>query len=389
MTAERCWAAAMAMKSIQSNQSTQKSKVKSVMKRQIITKLKKATQYASHLVGCLKDTEASRATTGDVMEASAYLAALQGALQFEKFKWRSCIQKYSIARVIYAALGGESQGEMFKDLLSNTIDPSIQYAAYHSKIPRTKNVSDVAIENFTSKDIELREMIESVDSTAFKTSQKAGVQGDIEPDDVPSTVDWRQRSVKIEDAGIAQAIAIANHKERGLSEIGANSDVRKRELAAAYDEVIIAWQQAVDATKSALGELIKEGVAMSDHRVQSLELTRTAVTYAVITLRIGRSWVLCGDYKKTTSNRAKWKPSHTRKKHSGNTGFGQSKSTRLAKMRERVGLYDSILQDIDEAKVLSGVARDSSFMEELAGKMAYFRALKCVSSSANALLSDI
>jgi signal recognition particle subunit SRP68 len=385
MTAERCWAAAMAMKGIQSNQSTQKSKVKSVMKRQIITKLKKATQYASHLVGCLKDTEASRATAGDVMEASAYWAALRGALQFEKFKWQSCIQKYSIARVIYSALAGESQGEMFKDLLSNTIDPSIQYAAYHSKIPRTKNVSDVAIENFPSKNIELREMIERVDSTAFKTSQKAGVHDDIEP----STVDWRQRSVKIEDAGIAQAIAIANHKERELSKIGANSDVRKRELAAAYDEVIIAWQQAVDATKSALGELIKEGVAMSDHRVQSLELTRTAVTYAVITLRIGRSWVLCGGYKNTTSNRAKSKPSHTRKKHSGNTGFGQSKSTRLAKMRERVGLYDSILQDIDEAKVLSGVARDSSFMEELAGKRAYFRALKCVSSSANATVSDI
>jgi signal recognition particle subunit SRP68 len=47
----------------------------------------------------------------------------------------------------------------------------------------------------------------------------------------------------------------------------------------------------------------------------------------------------------------------------------------LARLRERIVLYDSILQSIDSIKELPGAA-ELSFREELDGKRAYFQALK-------------
>lgn len=376
MTAERSWAAAMAMKSAQSTKSTQKPTAKST-RRHIISKLNKATQYANHLVGCLGDGSTSRATAADMMEAAAYLASLRGAVGFEKGRWNSSIREYSVARVIYATLGTGSQTDLFKDLLSSTIDPSIRYAAYQLKISRTKAVSEIAVERFPDEETELRKKIGKIDPNAFETTEKAQGRGNVAPQDVPSTIVWRKRSVKLEDANIAQAIAVANKKERELSELSAKAGYHKGELAAAYDEVIIARQQAADATKSALDELTKEGVDMSDSRVQSLQLTRTAVNCAVIELRIGRSRVLCGAYDEGTSDNFSSKRSRIRR-NDGRPRLAkrQSIGTQLAKLRERAALYDSILQNVDAVKDLPGVVRDSSFMEELTGKRAYFRALK-------------
>ncbi len=376
MSAERAWAAAMAMKTAQSTENTQKKMVGST-KKQIVSRLSKAIQYAAHLRSCLREKTISRANDTDNMEAAAYLASLRGALHFEKARWDPCIQEYSVARAIYATLSSATRTDLFKDLLSSTVDPSIRYAAYQLRFPRTKAVSDIAIERFPSGENELRREVESINPNAFVTSEKAEKQGKTFTGNIPSTVTWRRRTVKIEDATIAQAIATANRKERDLSQTNQKASLDARELAAAYDDVINARQEAVDATKSALDELMAEGVDSSDARVQSLQLTRTAVNYAVIELRIGRNRALCGPqdgvyFGLTQSKRSR------RPKKDGTTRVVQeeSTSTKLARLRERVALYDSILQNLDTVRDLSGIAGDEAFMEELTAKRAYFRALK-------------
>jgi signal recognition particle subunit SRP68 len=376
MSAERAWAAAMAMKSAQSTENTQK-KMAGSTRRQIISRLSKAIQYANHLLSCLKDSAVSRANNVDNMEAAAYLTCLQGGLQFEKERWDACIQNYSVARVIYATLSSATQIALFKDLLSSTVDPSIRYAAYQLRLPRIKAVSDIAIERFPAEESELRERIQSLNSGAFLSSEKAEMDGEKAAADIPSTVTWRQRTVKIEDATIAQAIAVADRKERELSQIFTKVARDARELATAYDDVIDARQEAADATKSAIDELVAEGVDTSDSRVQSLQLTRTAVNYAVIELRIGRGRVLCGTYHDAVPDHNQSKRSRGPRKD-GETPVvrRQGTGTTLARLRERVALYDSILQNIDAVKDLSGVAGDSGFMEELSSKRAYFRAQK-------------
>jgi signal recognition particle subunit SRP68 len=376
MSAERAWAAAMAMKSAQSTENTQKKMARST-KRQIISRLSKAIQYAKHLVSCLRERETSRVTDIDKMEASAYLASLRGALHFEKARWNACIQDYSIARMIYATLGSGTRVDLFKDLLSSTVDPSIRYAAYQLRFSRTKAVSDIAIEAFPPGEGDILKQIESMNPDAFVSSEKAKMHGKPATNDIPSNITWRQRTVKLEDASIAQAISIANAKEHELSQVHAKAELDIRQLAAAYDDVITARQEAVDATKSAVDELTAEGLDMSDNRVQSLQLTRTAVNYAVIELRIGRNRVLCGPHDGADPDRAQTKRSGRPSKN-GTTRVVKNESTgiKLAKLRERVALYDSILQNIDAVRDLSGVIGDGGFTEELSAKRAYFRALK-------------
>lgn len=375
MNAERAWAAAMAMKSAQSAENTQK-KMAGSTKRQIISRFRKAIRYAEHLLTCLKDSTVSRAKDVDKLEAAAYLACLQGGLYFEKGNWESCIEKYSVARMIYTTLSSGLRTDLFKDLLSSIVDPSIRYAAYQLRFSRTKAVPDIAIEHFPAEESETRKRIEGINSDAFLNNEKAEGHGERAPNDVPSTITWRQRTVKIEDATIAQAIAVADRKERELAEIYTKA-ADARELATTYDDVIDARQEAADATKSAIDELMAEGVDTSDSRVQSLQLTRTAVNYAVIELRIGRNRVLCGNHddavsgfghlKRSRAPKMKDKPLVVKRQGTGAT---------LARLRERVALYDSILQNIDAVKDLSGVAGDSTFMEELSSKRAYFRAHK-------------
>jgi signal recognition particle subunit SRP68 len=379
MSAERAWASAMAMKSVQSTENTQK-KMAGSTKRQIVSRLNKATQYADHLISCVGEKATSHASDQDILELAAYRASLRGSLYFEKARWDSCIQQYSIARLIYTTLSSTARTDVFKDLLSATVDPSIRYAAYQLKYPRTKAVSDIAIERFPPEESDLRKQIENINPEAFVTCENSRIQGKTIAEDVPSTITWRQRIVKIEDAIIAQTMATANKIEQGLSKIYAKADGDTRQLATAYDDVINARQEAVDATKSAIDELMAEGVDSSDRRVQSLQLTRTAVSYAVIELRIGRNRVLCGPSDGASLD-------HTRSKRPrrlGQTGELQaareeSTSTKNARLRQRLVLYESILQNLDAVGDLSGVAGDSVFMEELSAKRAYFRALKYAS----------
>jgi len=379
MSAERAWASAMSMKSAQSAESTQKKMLGST-KRQISSRLTKAIQYAAHLLSCLQENEKPRANELDNLEAAAYLSSLRGALYFEKARWNSCIQEYSVARIIYATLGSTSRTDIFKDLLSNTIDPSIRYASYQLKFSRTKAVSDIVIEQFPPGQDELVKQIEGLDTNAFVSSDEAEKRGHTALEDIPSRVTWRGRTVKIEDATIAQAIATANKREHELSEIHTKVGRDSRELTTAYDDVINARQEAVDTTKAAIDELMAEGVDTSDARLQSLQLTRTAVNYAVIELRIGRNRQLCGPQDGATIDFTRSKRSRGGKMD-GTTRMArdESTSTKLARFRERVVLYDSILQNIDAVRDLSGVAGDQGFMEELSGKRAYFRALKYAS----------
>ncbi|KAF7509440.1 hypothetical protein GJ744_008003 [Endocarpon pusillum] len=378
MSAERAWAAAMAMKKAQSTENTQR-RMPGSTKRQIYSRLSKAIQYAEHLQKCLQYKVLSCVSDTDNLEAAAYLASMRGALHFEKARWEPCIREYSVARVIYATLGSASRLDLFKDLLSNTVDPSIRYAAYQLRYSRTKAVSDIAIEGFPQGKSELLGQIKGLNPDALLTSEEAEAKGQKASYDTPSTINWRGRTVKIEDATIAQAIESANRKERELAKLHANGQSDVRELTAAYDDVINARQEAVDATKTAIEELMSEGVDTSDTRVQSLQLTRTAVNYAVIELMVGRNRNLCGQHDGAAFERTFSKRSRKPRKDGTNRVLREeSTSVQVAKLRERVALYDSILQSIDAVGDLLGVAGDLSFMEELSSKRAYFRALKCL-----------
>jgi signal recognition particle subunit SRP68 len=374
LTAERAWAHAMRLKAVHSADA---KGITGRTRSHIISRLDKGARTAEHLVQSLSDTPITAAADTDILEARAYAAMLRGAADFESRHWGDCMRSYSTARIIYSALMASMRGDILKDLLSETIDPSIRYAAYQSKIPRTMAIPTIARRAFPSSDGALVSQINKLAPNLLKQSGSEEERGQLDPINAPQTITWRSRQVKIEDASIALALAATDSATARLAEKLASSDlVLPKEMAAAYDEVLIASQDAADATKHAIDEMKEEGVAQSDGRIQSLQITRTAVNYQMISWRIGRNRVLSGEHDGALLDSA---PNTTRKsKKDANLRKPKIEppGRKVARLKEKVVLYDATLQSIDSIKELPGVAADDGLLQQLEATTKYFHALK-------------
>lgn len=363
-------------------------------KKHISSRLHKATTYARQLVDLLKDQNVSKATTEAILEARAYYTSLRGTLNFEKQNWEDCLHEYSEARLIYMTLAQSKatrQEDIFRDLLNTTVDPSIRYAAYQLKLPRTTSI-DTIVSKYVPRDdndfVEgmLKKNPKALDDPA--TAQKRTASGNAE--NVPKTIQWRTRTVNLEDAATAQALAAVSSAKINLSSfLLANSEAAPQAKASAYDEVLIPSQDAVDATKTAIDELSAEGVPQGDRRMQGLQITRTAVNYALVGWRIGRNRILCGDQDGALLEPEIRQPKAPRINGKTRPVQDESVGRKLTRLTERVVLYDSTLQSLDSVKELPGAAADEKFLEELNAKHAYFAALRCLAiARSHALLQD-
>lgn len=347
-------------------------------RRHIGSRLCKASVYAAHLLDQLKVKDVSGASTQDIFEARAYYVSLRGAAEFEKQHWGKCLQAYSEARFIYTRLsifGNLKQDDLFRGLNSSGIEPSIRYAAYQLKLPRTTSVDKIVERYLPRTNNEYVEEILTIVSEESAGRKKGAAEG---LQDTPSTITWRSRTVNLEDASTAQALAsISVAEEKLLSFLSSDSSSDSKSKAAAYDEVLLASQDAVDATKTAIDELTAEGLPQGDRRMQALQITRTAVNYALVGWRIGRNRVLCGEHDGAIlEEREMRKPKKPRKDGKERKAQQESIGQKLTRLRERVVLYDSTLQSLDSLKELPGVAADQALVNELDGKRAYFAALR-------------
>ncbi|KAH8659142.1 signal recognition particle protein [Tricladium varicosporioides] len=384
LTAERAWANAMSMREIHS---TEQKGITGSTRSHIISRLHKSTIYANHLFQILKDQAATGAQDEDVLEARAYAAALSGAKAFEKQSWEACVSSYSEARIIYSALVTAKRSDVFKDLLSDPVDLSIRYGAYQLRMPRTVAIPTIARKFFPKGDLELVKQVEKLDPDVLNDRPTKTQTETSDNEAIPKTIAWRSRKVDLEDAAIAAALGAVDSAVKKLTEsLGSSDNLLPNDKAAAYDDVLISSQDAVDATKHAIDELVSEGVGQGDKRIQSLQITRTAVSYKMISWRIGRNRVLVGErdgavFESSLSNNPKKKSLKSLKE--------ESTGKKLAHLREKAVLYDAILQSLESIKELPGVAADAAFLDELEAKRGYFSALKCLTiARSHALLSN-
>ncbi|KAG5979855.1 hypothetical protein E4U54_006867 [Claviceps lovelessii] len=348
----------------------------------IVSRLNKAAKTAQALVDALSST-ASGASSHDILEARAYTSLMRGAMFFEKHDWELCLQSYAVSRVIYSALTSTGNGDLFKDLLSDTIDPSIRYAAYQLHTPRTVPISTIAKKSFPRSDAALVQEINLLDPSILAEGDEAAKLGD-SAESAPRTITWRGREVKIEDAQISLAWASVDAAKINLSNnLAQTQDKQPHEIAAQYDEILMATQDAVDATKQAIDELKAEGVAQGDNRMQSLQITRTAVNYEMISWRIGRNRVLTGQHDGGPEDYTV--PRRRKAKKANKDGDVTAKarkprelplSKKLAKLKEKLALYDGTLQNLQSIKELPGVAGDEELVTRIHGYEKYFEALK-------------
>ncbi|KAF2800935.1 hypothetical protein K505DRAFT_344804 [Melanomma pulvis-pyrius CBS 109.77] len=390
ITSERAWAHAMAMKAAHAEDNADKN-ITGSTRQHILSRLHKAIKHAEEVVELLSNQTASGANDTDILEAKAYAYSLAGAEEFEKQaegvkdsdaspqRWTPCLTNYSAARVIYSSLLKATKKDLFKEILANTTDPSIRYAAYQHRIPRTVGVPAVSKKFFPRDEPKLVQAVEKLDATALQEEETTSSG---------SKITWRNRTANIVDAAIGQALVSVEAASTELASV-LDSTSSPKERANAYDDVLIASQDAADATRRAIEELEKEGVDEGDARVQDLRVTSLAVNYDLIAWRVGRNRILIGaDDGLTFPPNATRKPQRPRKDGKEWAEREEPTGRKLARLRERVALYDAILQSIDSIKALGGAVGDTRFIAELNGQRAYFQALKCLNlSHSHAFLS--
>jgi signal recognition particle subunit SRP68 len=342
----------------------------------------KAARAAEDLATAVSDVVTSGATNIDALEAYAYAGQMRAAAQFEKQCWEACLKDYSVSYAIYRSLmtSSPADSDTFKELLADPIEPSIQFAAYQLKTPRTVPIEVIARKAFPQTNAFLVHEIDKLDPTVLRhTGHETKMEVD---DDVPKTLNWRGRKVRIEDAHIASAWAATEEAKSKLAETLSSPDaavMMPKEIAAAYEGVLTASQDAVDATRQAIGALIDEGVPQADARMQSLQITRTAVNYEMISWRIGRNRVLMGSDDGANEDYADISKRKAKKQKEALQTSKVKVSQKLAKLKERVALYDGALQSLEETMGLPGVPADEELSSRIKASARYFTALKYVS----------
>ncbi|CAK7202447.1 signal recognition particle subunit srp68 [Sporothrix eucalyptigena] len=399
LTAERAFAQAMAMKAAHASN---KKGITGHTRSHIVSRLEKAAKYAEELSNVLQES-ASGASDVDRLEARAYAALLRGAAAFEKQAWELCLANYAAVWSIYSALSSASatRADIFRDLLTDTLEPSLRYAAYQLKMPRSKPIPIIAREALASaKNVAATpdpsvvvSSVNKIDPTILQPKTAATADGSESLETAaPGTVGgvvastrtltWRSREVKIEDATIASAWAALDlAKARLETQLAAGgARMAPKDKAAAYDDILTVSQDAVDATKAAIDDLRNEGIPQSDPNMQLLYIARTAANYEMISDRIGRNRVLTGPHDGAIVQSG---PSVT--KASRNGGKSEAQAPRpeapgrlLARLKEKVVLYDGTLQSLETVKELPGVAADVELSEKLEATSKYFVALKAL-----------
>jgi signal recognition particle subunit SRP68 len=174
----------MAMKAAHSEDNADKN-ITGSTRQHIVSRLRKAVQTAQQIVDVLTETDASGAHDTDILEAKAYRYALAGAEEFEKQaegikasnaspqRWNPCLANFSAARVIYSSMLKATKKDLFKEVLAATTDPSIRYAAYQSRIPRTVGVPSIARKFFPREDAALVKAVQTLDPAALEEEDVA------------------------------------------------------------------------------------------------------------------------------------------------------------------------------------------------------------------------
>ena len=398
LTAERAWAHAMHIKTSHTEDTSGRG-ITGSTRSHIISRLTKAAKTAVTLVQLLKEHATSMASDRDVLEGRAYAASLAGAEEFEKQsegqrasdgqaserRWQACLRQYSEARVIYSAFYEKDKKEVFREILANSVDPTIRYAAYQAHLSRTIAISTVAKRYFPRDDTSLVKLVEQVDPYALKDTPQPKTESEkrATPQEVPNSVTWRGRKANIVDASIGQALVSVTAAEARLRYyLSSDAAASSRDKAAAYDDILVASQDAADATKRATDELEKEKVDEGDARMQDLRVTSLAANYDLISWRVGRNRILIGDDDGMTfESQQQKKPKRLRKDGTEYPDKEEGRGHKLARLRERNVLYDATIQSINSVKDFRGAMRDTKFVDELDGKTNYFRALKCLNIS--------
>ncbi|KAH0953074.1 hypothetical protein HN011_002306 [Eciton burchellii] len=314
MMAERAWSYAMQLR--------QESNTELRKKFHLISRLKKAATYSSQLQDLIESVNCDARTK---LEAQAYVAWMNGSLQFELQLWKQAMENLQKAQVVYGNLASalpEMEQIVYKARVEE-LAPSLRYCAY--------NIGDTsAMDDLMQMRGQLSgELMASLDSLIAQTREK---QANTEE------VTWRGKSCGIVPPRAAGLI-IADSRLNQALEKAATNQARIDLLEAHLIDCKDALSVVRDHFKNELKSKENDKWSTPQHLINYLQYIRLSRT-------LERNLAL----------------------------VKAAEELEKAKPQDIVRLYEAALHNLVE---ISQLQNDAEFMEEQEAKTKGYRAFRC------------
>ncbi|XP_018050106.1 PREDICTED: signal recognition particle subunit SRP68 [Atta colombica] len=314
MMAERAWSYAMQLR--------QESNTEPRKKFHLISRLKKAAVYSLQLQDLIENINCDARTK---LEAQAYVAWMNGSLQFELQLWKQAMENLKKAQVVYGNLASalpELEQVIYKARVEE-LAPSLRYCAY--------NIGDIsAMDDLMQMRGQLSgELMASLDSLIAQTREK---QANIEE------VTWRGKScgtVPPRAAGLIIADSRLNQALERAATNQAKIDLLEAHLIDCKDALLAVR----DHFKNELKSKENDKWSPQQHLINYLQYIRLSRT-------LERNLTL----------------------------VKAAEESEKAKPQDIVRLYEAALHNLVE---ISQLQDDTEFLEEQEAKTKCYRAFRC------------
>ncbi|CAK9841331.1 signal recognition particle subunit [Schizosaccharomyces pombe] len=307
--------------------------LRSSQRRHALRRLKRADQFGKELVSFTNAFDCNDHIF--YLEAIAFAKYIEGTLNYEKRDWEGSLSAFSISRLSFLVLQNkiDTLAEHEKSVLGelqNQIDSNLRYVAQRTGLQNQTKSLDILMLSSIPKDEEVIQHVNSVDSEILQMT------GD-EQDSLQTitVIEWRDQRVKIEHPDVVLALYAIHDVKNSPGTIDSKRD-----------RLLAAWARAEEITKSVLDNTGLE----DEQKFQTLSICYTYLAYNVVLLRIQRDLAVENDSELVASQ---------------------------AQLRSRQSLYDSIIKNIEIAKELPGIARDTGMTAQLEAQISLAKSKRC------------
>lgn len=351
--AERAWAFAMALK-------REDVVAQPRLRFRLLHRLSKAAQWATGLAKLC----AIRGDKRTALEAEAYAGFIVGNMHLERERWAQAISNFRRTKTICTELARVSmsdQAHLYTKVVAE-VQPSIRFCAYNLR--RTGEAEGEA-EGDEDGDVEgmlqdedggsgsdiLRSKLEAV----RQESRARQAQDLTEVEVLGERVPVRSDKVRI-------AMLASQQKEVEIEHLSAPAGMPPPAgLMEKYDELFVAFNDALEGVRADLRAAAKEQTARSGAAESALLKLQASLTWQKLHHTVRRTLLLVESLKRSLA---------------GDSGAGAQGAKRVAP-DDIVRLYDACISSLGEMGQLEGYREDEVLMSQVAARLAGAKACRC------------
>ena len=349
--AERAWSYANAIK-------RENTAGESRPRFHLLSRLNKAAKWSA----ALSSLCAKRGDERTALEAEAYSGFMHGNMHLEREQWASALTHLKKTRTLLTELSKVSMADqvhLYKTVCEE-VEPSIRFCAYN-----LKRAGEDGGEDAEGDEGDLNEMLDGGEGGASDIL-RSKLEAVLNESRARQAADFTNLEVLGELVPIKSdkvRIAILSSQQRALEiQAASTSQGGDEGIMEKYDELFVAYNDALEGVRSDLRQTSKEQTARSGVSEAHLQKLQACLSWQKLDHTVARYMLLVERFKLTLGGQAVL------------SGTGAAKK---ATPEDIVRLYDSAISSLNDMAQLDGYREEANLMEQLVARQAAAKACRC------------